>query len=75
MKKKSLLFILLVSILFTSCFKDNDDEIQVASILDIQNFIYTGLNYFYLYKADTDELANDFFADQNDLNAFLATFR
>jgi len=73
MKKKSLLFILLVAILFSSCFKDNDDEIQIASTLDIQNFIYRGLNFFYLYKADTDELANDAFADQNDLNAFLTS--
>ena len=71
MKKKSVLFILLVSILFTSCFKDNDDEIQVASVLDIQNFIYRGLNFFYLYKADTDELANDYFADESELNTFL----
>ncbi|MFT6689317.1 MAG: carboxyl-terminal processing protease [Saprospiraceae bacterium] len=73
MKKKSVLFILLVAILFTSCFKDNDDEIQTASVLDIQNFIYRGLNFFYLYKADTDELSNDAFANQNDLNAFLVS--
>lgn len=73
MKKKSVIFILLVSILFTSCFKDNDDELQTATVLDIQNFIYRGLNYFYLYKADTDELANDYFASEGDLNAFLAS--
>lgn len=71
MKKKYFLMLLATSILFTSCFKDNDDEIQVASTLDIQNFIYRGLNFFYLYKADTDELANDFFANQGELNTFL----
>jgi C-terminal processing protease CtpA/Prc len=74
MKKKIILLVLAVTTLFSSCFKDNDDVIQVASTLDIQNFIYRGLNFFYLYKADTPELANDAFATENDLNAFLGTF-
>ncbi|MBZ0327070.1 MAG: peptidase S41 [Altibacter sp.] len=74
MKKNLLLVLLAVSITFTSCFKDRDDDIQVASALDIQNFIYRGLNYFYLYKADTPELANDAFADQNELDAFLSNY-
>ncbi|NNJ80624.1 MAG: peptidase S41 [Flavobacteriaceae bacterium] len=74
MKKKIILLVLIVSTLFTSCFEDNDDVLQVASTLDIQNFIYRGLNFFYLYKADTPELANDAFASQGDLDAFLSTF-
>lgn len=74
MKKKSILLLLVIATLLTSCFKDNDDELQLASTLDIQNFIYRGLNFFYLYKADTPELANDAFATQGDLDAFLSTF-
>ena len=50
MNKKILLILLVISITVASCFKDNDDEIQVASTIDIQNFIYRGLNFFYLYK-------------------------
>ncbi len=74
MKKKIPVFLLLISVLFTSCFKDNDDTLQVASTLDIQNFIYKGLNFFYLYKADTPELADDAFATEDELNTFLNTF-
>lgn len=70
--KKTIIFLLLsCSIVFSSCFKDKDDVLQVASTLDIQNFIYRGLNFFYLYKADTPELANDAFASQQELDNFL----
>lgn len=74
MKRKLILSLLLVSVLFVSCFKDNDDAIPVASALDIQNFIYRGLNFFYLYKADNEKLANDAFASQGELDNFLKTF-
>jgi len=74
MKKKILLLLITISTLFVSCFEDLDDNIQSASDLDIENFIYRGLNYFYLYKADTPELANDNFANQDELNTFLNSF-
>jgi C-terminal processing protease CtpA/Prc len=74
MKRSFFVSLLVISILCVSCFKDNDDTIQIASTLDIQNFIYRGLNYFYLYKADTPELADDAFANQDELNNFLETF-
>ena len=74
MKKKILLLLLSFSLLATSCFTDKDDEIQIASTLDIQNFIYRGLNFFYLYKSDIPQLADDAFANQSDLNNFLNEF-
>lgn len=74
MKKKIILLLIAATTLLSSCFKDNDDVLQVASTLDIQNFIYRGLNFFYLYKADTPELANDAFANQQALDEFLNTF-
>ncbi|RDK87188.1 S41 family peptidase [Marinirhabdus gelatinilytica] len=78
LKKKSILLVLLCAVLFTSCFKDNDDELtsglsaEVSS--EIKDFIYRGLNFFYLYKADTPELANDFFANDAEKNTFLESF-
>lgn len=74
MRKKILLLLITIATLFVSCFEDLDDTIQPASDLDIENFIYRGLNYFYLYKADTPELANDNFANQGELNTFLNSF-
>ncbi|MBL4662121.1 MAG: peptidase S41 [Flavobacteriaceae bacterium] len=74
MKKTLLIFTLVVSILFVSCFEDNDDNTQPASAVAIQDFIWRGLNFFYLYKADTAELANDAFTTQEEFNSFLASF-
>jgi len=74
LKKKLILLLLITATLFTSCFEDSDDNPRTASDLEIQDFIYRGLNFFYLYKADKPELANDAFADQQELNSFLSTY-
>ncbi|MDE0774057.1 MAG: S41 family peptidase [Ulvibacter sp.] len=71
--KKFYISILAGLLLFPGCFEDFDD-IPVSDLeinLEIQNFIYRGLNYFYLYKADTPELANDAFLSNEDRNSFL----
>jgi len=54
---------------FQSC-QDNDDVAPPAS-LDIQDFIWKGLNQYYLWQADVPNLADDRFADQTELNTFL----
>ncbi|WP_432410273.1 S41 family peptidase [Rasiella sp. SM2506] len=78
LKKKIFLFLLATTTLLTSCFKDRDDEIsselteEVA--FQVKDFIYRGLNFFYLYKADTPELANDAFANEDEKNIFLNSF-
>ncbi|AFL82436.1 periplasmic protease [Aequorivita sublithincola DSM 14238] len=74
MKIKFFIPLLALSLLLTSCFEDMDDNIQPATTIDIQNFIYRGLNYYYLYKADTPELANDVFGNQAELNDFLNNY-
>jgi len=71
LKNKILLICIAVASVLSSCFEDLDDNQNTASALDIQNFIYRGLNFFYLYKAETPELANDAFATQAALNDFL----
>ncbi|MBQ0738925.1 peptidase S41, partial [Aquimarina celericrescens] len=54
------LFLLVFSVsLLTSCFEDQDDDINPASVDDIKDFIYRGLDIFYLYKGDIPILAED----------------
>lgn len=74
MKIKKVFLLFLIPFLFTSCFEDMDDKITTASTLEIQNFIYRGLNYFYLYKEDVPKLANDAFVSEEEKNDFLKTF-
>jgi C-terminal processing protease CtpA/Prc len=74
MKKYFLIPILLLLLTATSCFEDLDDNEQIASTEDINDFIYRGLNFFYLYKADTPELANDAFASTDAKNLFIKNF-
>ncbi|MDN3723746.1 S41 family peptidase [Aequorivita sp. SDUM287046] len=74
MKRNFFISLLTVAVLAVSCFEDMDDNIQIASTLEIQNFVYRGLNYYYLYKADTPELANDAFGSQGELDNFLDNY-
>lgn len=75
MKKfKNLIVVLLLSLSIQSCFEDIDDNIQNVTTLDIQNFIYKAMNIWYLYKPDVQDLANDRFATQVELDEFLENY-
>ncbi len=54
---------------FQSC-QDNDD-VAAPINLEVQDFIWKGLNLYYLWQADVPNLADNRFASQNQLNAFL----
>ena len=69
---KSLILLIVICLLSTSCFKDSDDtQISTNSIND---FVWKGMNLFYLYKNNVPTLANDAFnsdeAYANYLNGF-----
>ena len=65
------LLILSLSLLFLASSCSNDDN-EVPQNIDVQNFIWKGLNLFYFWQADVPNLADDKFATQDDLNKFLA---
>ncbi|MEZ7514008.1 S41 family peptidase [Flavobacterium frigidarium] len=71
MKKtyKFALLIFLSGLLFQSC-QDNDDVIATTD-LDVQDFVWKGMNQYYLWQADVPNLADDRFANQAALDVFL----
>ena len=73
-KKSLILLFLITGLSLVSCFEDQDDVLHPASTVEINDFIWRGLNYFYLYKTDTPELADDAFATDADYKAFLDSF-
>lgn len=56
----------------TSCFEDIDDVFASDNV--IKNFIYRGMNAFYLYKPDVPVLADGTFASIEELEEFHEPF-
>jgi C-terminal processing protease CtpA/Prc len=55
-----------------SC-EDIDDN-PVASSLEVKDFIWKGLNLYYFWQADEENLADTRFATQRDLNVFVDSY-
>ena len=74
MKKTFQFTLLLLTAVFTfqSC-QDNDD-VAPTSNLEVQDFIWKGLNQYYLWQADVPNLGDDRFANQAALNTFLSGY-
>lgn len=72
MKKKIQIFIMLVlSLCLTSCFEDRDDN--PISLSEINDFVYQGMNNFYLYRDNVPNLV----ANKNlnpDYSSYLNSF-
>ena len=72
MKLFKLSIIILTCISLSSCFEDNDDNGISSS--DINDFVWKGMNAFYLYKDEIPDLANDRFANNEDYRSYLSSF-
>ncbi|MCD2259960.1 S41 family peptidase [Psychroserpens luteolus] len=72
MKLLKLSVLLLLTISFTSCFEDRDDNAIAAS--EINDFVWKGMNAVYLYKADIPDLANDRFSSNEEYANYLNSF-
>ncbi|WP_299222353.1 S41 family peptidase [uncultured Aquimarina sp.] len=60
--------------MFTSCFEDNDDVLRISGVQEVNDFIWKGMNAFYVYKADVEDLANDRFSSNQEYTNFLSGF-
>jgi carboxyl-terminal processing protease len=66
---KFTLLLFLIVFAFQGCEDYND--VKTPSDLNVQDFIWKGLNLYYLWQADVPDLADDRFQGQQDLNTFL----
>jgi carboxyl-terminal processing protease len=69
---KKLLFFILISFLYSSC--ENIDDNAVPKNLQINDFVWKGMNLYYLWQSDVPDLADDRFANQSQLNTFLESY-
>lgn len=61
--------VLFASFISQSC--QDQDDVAIPPNSEVQNFIWKGLNLYYLWQADVPNLADTKFANQNELNTFL----
>ncbi len=71
MKKNIFLAITILSFLFVSCTKDDG---SVPQNLEVNDFIWKGLNLYYFWQANVPNLADNRFANQEELNSLLNTY-
>jgi len=64
--------LLLVSVFAMSCFEDNDD--YTVSSSQINDFVWRGMNSFYLYQENSTDLANDRFTNNGEYASYLNSF-
>lgn len=68
-KFKLIIVFLLAVFSFQSC--QDQDDVAVPSNLAINDFIWKGLNLYYLWQADVPNLSDNKFANQAELDTFL----
>lgn len=72
--KYNILVIFFFGFIVTGCFDDNDDVINPATTTEIGDFVWKGMNGYYLYKDNVSDLADDRFASQGDLTNYITGF-
>ena len=69
MNKISILLLFVLSLAFISCEDQHDNDVPAR--LEVQDFVWKGMNLYYLWQEEVPDLADDRFANQTELNAFL----
>ena len=72
MKNLNLLLYTFIILCLTSCFKD-DDDIPLKEN-EINDFVWKGMNFFYLYKDNIPDLADDRFSSNSEYTSYLNDF-
>lgn len=69
---RSVLLIFLLAFSLQSC--EDQDDVAAPANLQVNDFIWRGLNEVYLWQADVPNLADDRFANTDARNSFLAGY-
>lgn len=69
---KRITIIVLIGLLTTACFEDLDDN-PIAT-KELNDFVWKGMNYFYLYKDEVLDLSNDRFANNSEYTQYINSF-
>jgi carboxyl-terminal processing protease len=69
---KFTLLLFLAAFSFQSC--QDQDDLAAPINLEVQDFIWKGLNLYYLWQAEVPNLSDDRFANQDQLNVFLTGY-
>lgn len=72
--KKYIITSLLLSLLVIPFGCEDMDDNAVPNALEVKDFVWKGMNLYYLWQADVPDLADDRFANQTELNTFLEPF-
>lgn len=72
MRKLNVLVLIITTLFLTSCFEDNDDIGVTAS--EINDFVWKGMNFIYLYKDDVSDLSDDRFSNNAEYASYLNSF-
>ncbi|KUJ61792.1 peptidase S41 [Flavobacteriaceae bacterium CRH] len=66
---RSILLLFLLAFSLQSC--EDQDDVDAPADLQINDFVWKGLNQFYLWQGDVPVLADDRFSTQEALNSYL----
>jgi carboxyl-terminal processing protease len=72
MKFKISILLFLTFFLTTNC--DTKDDLEVPESVQINNFVWKGMNLYYLWQNDVPNLADNRFENQSQLNDFLTQY-
>lgn len=72
--KKIAISLLLGLFIFVSISCEDNDDNTVPKALQSKDFVWKGLNLYYLWKNNVPDLADDRFANQDQLNAYSESF-
>lgn len=72
MKVRLIMVFATISLLLYSC--ETQDELNVPSDLAVNDFVWKGMNLYYLWQPESPKLQDNYFVDQRNLNSFLANY-